>query len=432
MTALTGRRRFLGGLAALLALGAAGCEGPPPDPATAEKTDELEVMSWWTSASERDALKVLTDAFAAANPDVTLEANTVSGGSGSNAQVELARRLADGDPPDVWQGFLGGYLRANAERSQAADASVALTNADMTDVLPEVIAQALEVDGKPYGRPTGAHRSNVLFFNPTVLDKAGVAIPSAGFDVSDLLKALDTLEDGGAVPLGLGGKDAFTSVELFEDALLSVIGADGWKGLVDGSFVWSGPEAREALDLFGKLLDRSDPRASSLTWDGAVAALADGGCGFLAMNDSAYGELVTRGASEGKDLGYVPFPGTDGSFVAVIDVFVAASQGANLANAMAFLATAGQSDVQLDFNAVKGSVPVRTDVDVSSLSAYQQDAARSLREETLLLSAAHGEVVDPRVHVALYEAVAGYAANRDAGAFADTIEKAVVDVPQQH
>jgi hypothetical protein len=71
-------------------------------------------------------------------------------------------------------------------------------------------------------------------------------------------------------------------------------------------------------------------------------------------------------------------------------------------------------------------------VDVSSLSAYQQDAARSLREETLLLSAAHGEVVDPRVHVALYEAVAGYAANRDAGAFADTIEKAVVDVPQQH
>jgi hypothetical protein len=36
------------------------------------------------------------------------------------------------------------------------------------------------------------------------------------------------------------------------------------------------------------------------------------------------------------------------------------------------------------------------------------------------------------VHVALYEAVAAYAANRDAGVFADTIEKAVVDIPQQH
>ena len=90
------------------------------------------------------------------------------------------------------------------------------------------------------------------------------------------------------------------------------------------------------------------------------------------MNDSAFGELVAAGAKEGEDFGSTPFPGTDDSFLAVVDVFVAATKAKNAKNALAFLAGISEPSTQLAFNAAKGSVPVVRDVDVSSLTAYQR------------------------------------------------------------
>lgn len=52
------------------------------------------------------------------------------------------------------------------------------------------------------------------------------------------------------------------------------------------------------------------------------------------MNDSAYGELVAGGASK---FASVRFPGTGDSFLAVVDVLVAATRARNARNALAFL-----------------------------------------------------------------------------------------------
>ena len=61
-----------------------------------------------------------------------------------------------------------------------------------------------------------------------------------------------------------------------------------------------------------KIVSLADPNAGGLTWDQAAKKLATGQCAFLSMNDSVYGELVANQAVEGKDFGYVPYPGTDG------------------------------------------------------------------------------------------------------------------------
>ncbi len=78
------------GLTLLVGPAVAGCsQGPAPGDPSAT-TAELEVVSWWTSPSEKAALTVLYDAFRAANPGVTIIDGAVAGGSGSNAQVVLA------------------------------------------------------------------------------------------------------------------------------------------------------------------------------------------------------------------------------------------------------------------------------------------------------------------------------------------------------
>ncbi len=47
-------------------------------------------------------------------------------------------------------------------------------------------------------------------------------------------------------------------------------------------------------------------------------------------------------------------------------------------NAMKFMETIADPKTSLEFNKVKGSVPIRNDVDVSSLPPYQRQASKSL------------------------------------------------------
>ena len=143
------------------------------------------------------------------------------------------------------------------------------------------------------------------------------------------------------------------------------------------------------------------------------------------MNDSAFGELITAGAQEGEDFGAVAFPGTDGSFLAVVDVFVAATKAKNAKNALAFLGDISEPATQLVFHKAKGSVPVVRDVDVASLTAYQRAASRTLWSAPVLLSIAHGEAMSPEFQEGFYEALDTYVRTRNADTFADDLEDAV-------
>ena len=69
------------------------------------------------------------------------------------------------------------------------------------------ILRSLMHDGQPYGVPTGAHRSNVLWFNTKLLERAGVARPSSGYTIDAFLSDLKKIKASGATPLCLGAKD---------------------------------------------------------------------------------------------------------------------------------------------------------------------------------------------------------------------------------
>jgi glucose/mannose transport system substrate-binding protein len=280
-------------------------------------------------------------------------------------------------------------------------------------------------NGRPYGVPTGAHRSNMLWFNKKLLAQAGVRPPASGYTLAAFMTDLGKVKVSGAVPLCLGGKDRFTTVELFENTLLSTVGSGGWKKIVDDDFDWRGNRVRTALGRFGTMLDFADPQAGRLTWDQATKKLASGGCAFESMNDSAFGELIAAGAKENKDFGALAFPGTDKNFLAVVDVFVAATKAKNAKNALAFLSDISTPTTQLSFNGSKGSVPVVRDVEVSSLTAYQRASSRSLWGSPVLLSIAHGEAISPEFQEGFYDAVTTYGRKRNADGFVHDLEDAV-------
>ncbi|WP_199512411.1 ABC transporter substrate-binding protein [Nucisporomicrobium flavum] len=419
------RRALAAALTVLLAATVTGCGADKPTSATKD-TKQLEIVSWWTSGSEAAALTTLLDAFRQANPGVEPVNGAIAGGAGSEAIVELAKRLRAGDPPDVWQTFAGKSVQGYADRGSVRDVSSVFDDR-LRSALHPVILRSLQRSGKPYGVPTGAHRSNVLWFNLALLNRAGVTPPAGGYTLPAFLEDLKKVKAAGVAPLCLGGKDPFTTVELFENVLLSSIGADGWADMTADRLDWRGTAVRSALRSFGELLTYADPQASGLTWDAATKKLAAGECAYESMNDSSYGELVAAGAQEGKDFGTAAFPGTGGSFLAVVDVFVAATRAKNAKNALAFLAGIDQPATQVAFSKAKGSVPVVRDADVSSLPPYQREASRSLWASPVLLSVAHGEAMSPAFQEGFYDAVSTYVRTRDPKAFADDLRDAVAN-----
>ncbi|HEX8343194.1 MAG TPA: ABC transporter substrate-binding protein [Actinoplanes sp.] len=422
------RRRTAAATAATLALTltVTACGGTEAPTSATRDTRQLEVVSWWTSGSEAAALDTLLTAFRQANPGIEPVNAAVAGGAGSQAIVALAERLRGDDPPDVWQAFAGQSVRGYADRGSVRDVSPVLTGELRTAMQPTIL-DSLMHDGKPYGMPTGAHRSNMLWFNLDLLKKAGVTPPTADYTLAAFLSDLDKVQASGATALCLGGKDPFTTVELFENTLLSTIGAGGWQDMADDSLNWRSDQVRTALNSFGDMLAHADPQASNLTWDAATKKLTSGGCAFESMNDSAYGELIADGAQEGRDFGGTAFPGTSGSFLAVVDVFVAATRAENAKNALAFLGDIGRPATQLAFNRAKGSVPVLRTVDVTSLPPYQRESSKSLWSSTVLMSVAHGEAMSQDFQEGFYDAVSAYVRTRNPDAFADDLQGAVVN-----
>lgn len=415
-------RRWAAAGASALALALALLSGcTPPESSADQETADLEAVSWWTSGSEAQALQVLFDAYTKAHAGVKVTNATVAGGGGSNASVVLAQRLVAGNPPDVYQTFPGGALRAYVAQNQMSDVSAVVKETGLADNLPRVVLDGLTVDGKQYGVPTSSHRGNMLFFNNALLAQAGVDAPGAGYTAEAFAADLAKLDAAGTVPLCLGAKDRFTTTALFENVLLGVVGIEGWQQIAADRFDWNGPQLREALSRFGALLDYADPEAAGLSWDEATKKLAAGGCAFETLNDSAFGELIKAGAQEGTGFGQVPYPETDGVYVAVVDTFVRARQAKNARNAVDFLTVVAEPETQLEFSKIKGSVPVRTDVDVSSLSAYQQSAAKSLRTDPVAWSITHGEAMSPAFQIGFYDAVETYVRSRDAKAFSNTL-----------
>ena len=183
-----------------LAIVLAACGGAGQKANFSEPTDRLEVVSWWVSPSEHPAFEVLLNAFRGGNPDVEVIDGAIAGGGGSNVQVALAARLRAGDPPDVWQTFLGSSLRAWVDAGRIVDVSSVYESSGLDRTMPATLLDAATYRVKAWGVPTGSHRGNVLWFSQRVLHEAGVAPPGPGYTTeafeADLAKVDGKRQDG--------------------------------------------------------------------------------------------------------------------------------------------------------------------------------------------------------------------------------------------
>ncbi len=352
---------------------------------------DVGVFTWWAAGSEKAGLEALQKLFKEKYSKDTFVNLAVAGGAGSNAKAKLSTDLQNGNPPDSFQGHAGAELTDYIRKGQIVPVNDVFKTLGGESVFPKDLLDRLTVKGNIYSVPSNIHRANVVWTNLDVLKKAGVNGTPKDIDawISDMKKVKSS---GVSTPLGIGG--SWTQVQLLETVLLSDLGTDGYSGLFTGDTKWDSDGVKKAVAHFKTLLTYANTASDGDDWPPATDMVIAGKAAYNVMGDWAVAEFTSKNKKDGKDYGYFPVPGTDGTFDFLADSFTLPKGAKNPAGAKDWLSLVGSAEGQKAFNMAKGSIPARTDVAPDDFPKYQQSAMKSFKDDKIASSIAHGAAVN--------------------------------------
>jgi glucose/mannose transport system substrate-binding protein len=357
-------------------------------PAASGSSNQLEIFSWWTSGGEVEALNALYDIYKKKYPDVEIiNAAIAEGvGQGGNMKALLQTRMLGGDPPDSFQVHLGQELLADhVKAGRMADLSELYKTEGFNDVFPKGIIDLASSEGKPYSVPVNIHRSNVMWYNTKHLKEAGLEKAPATWD--DWFKYAETLKGKGIGALAVAGSDGNFSAHVFENILVATLGPDRYLGLFNGKTAWDDPDVKKAMEILLKSHEYAQAGYESVKWGDINEIMTTEKASTMIMGDWTHGLFKSAGF---KEYHWAPAPGTDGVFVALSDSFGLPKGVKHPENVNNWLKLIGSKDGQDAFNPIKGSIPARSDADLSKYDDYGKETIDAFKTNTIVGSIQHG------------------------------------------
>jgi glucose/mannose transport system substrate-binding protein len=343
----------------------------------AAQAQKAEVIHWWTSGGESAAVQELANAFKKSGGNWVDAA--VAGGE--NARAAAINRIAGGNPPTAAQFNTSKQYHDIIAAGQLNDIDAVASKEGWDKWLPKPVADSIKVKGHYYAVPVNIHNPSWFWYSKAALQKAGVAAEPKSMD--ELFAALDKLKAAGLTPLALGGQ-SWQEFITFYSVLLYVGGKDAYLKFFkdhDAASVNAEP-FRRSLEALKKLRGYVDAGSPGRNWNDATAMVITGKAGFQLMGDWAKGEFSNAKQTAGKEFGCFAGFGAQAPYVIAGDVFVfPKTTNADAIKAQQALATVFTSPAtQVAFNNKKGSIPIRTDVDVKQMDICAQAGVQALKD----------------------------------------------------
>jgi glucose/mannose transport system substrate-binding protein len=370
----------------------------------AAQAQKAEVIHWWTSGGEAAAIKEFATMYTKLGG--TWQDNPVAGGGGGAARTVIINRMQGGDPPTAAQfNYSNQYREAiSAGLLNNLDALAKKENWDAA--LPDSIKTSIKVDGSYYAVPVNLHMPFWVWSNKAVLAKAGVTKDPQ--NMAEVIAAMDQVKAKlpGTIPLALGGQGWQENI-MFRGVMLANGGKDLWLKVHKDKDL-SSPAFRKTLEDFKKLKQYVDSGSPGRDWNLATGMVIEGKAAFQFMGDWAKGEFINAGKVHGKDFGCALVAGPTTPYVIGGDVFVfPKSDKPGVKDAQMKLAAMMYSkEGQVAFNNKKGSIPIRTDVDLSKIDACAATGVKALKERRLV--EAHEQFLAPDAVGAFEDAVSKF------------------------
>jgi glucose/mannose transport system substrate-binding protein len=336
---------------------------------------KAEVLHWWTSAGESAAVRVFADQFTKAGG--TWVDNAIAGGA--NARAAGVNRMVGGNPPTMTQFNTGKQFDELVSNDLLRNLDSQAKAGKWSEIMPKVIIDAITRDGKVYAVPVNIHGQNWMFYNTKVFADAGLEPPKT---FPELLQAGEKLKERGVIPIALGGQPTWER-NLFNAVLAGHGGADLFRkinGSRDQNAAKS-PKFKEVVEIYGKMRSLVDQGSPGRNWNDAASLVITGKAAMHFNGDWAKGEFIAAGQTAGKEYGCTLL-GESPKEVIGGDVFVfpVTKDKTQLATQDKLVEVLIDPTSQLEFSKKKGSIPVRMDVDVSSMDVCAQKSHAVLKD----------------------------------------------------
>ena len=343
--------------------------------------DIVEIFSWWTAPGEIEALQSLFDLYKERNAGAQIF--NAAEQSGTMAKEVLTQRLVDNDPPDLFQENAND-LRRRVEVDAAKYAPITSLfeeNGWMDHFTPEVLAD-VTVDGEIYGLPVNLHRENALFYNKQIFADNNLEPPTT---LEEFWQVCDALKGAGVTPVATSYQGWILRI-MFNSLAMGAMGREAYQAYFTGEAAADDASLDAALAAFERVLnDYTNDNAgdADFGWTEAAQAMFDGDAAMFFHGDWAKGYVQQLGWTPGVDFGEVGAPGASDVFLYGTDTFAMPVGGPNPEGAAHFLATVASPEGQVAFNAIKGSSPVRLDVEQSDLDPVAAGTLQDLADAAL-------------------------------------------------
>lgn len=336
-----------------------------------------EVIHWWTSGGESAAVKQVAQAYRDAG-GVWID-TAIAGGDQSRAVT--INRIIGGDPPTAAQFNTSKQFLDVIEAGMLNNVDGVARAQNWDQMLPTPIIDVIKVQGHYYAVPLNIHMQTWFWYSKAAFRKAGITREPAS--MAEFFAALDKLKAAGIIPLAHGGQ-SWQETVLFSAILANMGGKELYLKAIrdrDQATLLS-PQFRHVLLAFKRLKSYVDAGSPGRNWNDATALVIAGRAGFQVMGDWAKGEFTNAHQVAGRHYGCMAgfTPSTPYLIQGDVFVFPRTDDGGAVRAQQLLAKVVSQPALQVGFSKLKGSIPIRTDVDATGLDLCAQKGIEIMKD----------------------------------------------------
>ncbi|TFV35074.1 carbohydrate ABC transporter substrate-binding protein [Bradyrhizobium frederickii] len=409
MPITTTRRRLLAGSVATLAL-------PAFARAQGAVKPRLTAISQWSAGSDGAAITALGKKFE--EKGGVWQHSPVPGFT-TEMMNKLRAQIMAGDPPACSQ-LKGPEIAAWSKIAPTVDLDAVVAAAGYEKVVAPDLAKLHKPGGKWIALPLQIYSTNMLFLSKRAMDKAKAdKVPVTWADFNDLAEKMKA--GGVAHPIANGGTRPDDG-QKFEAALAGISPLAYRAAIMNlEKKALEGPEIKAAFAQVRKIADWMDPNVGAQHFSTNLKRFIDGDMGMMIMGGWAQGVLRNAGFKL-EDFMIAPGPSDNGKpvFLLNADAFIFwQRKEADLQAGQTLMAQLVMDPaIQTMYSQITGSIPVRTDVDLSGegWSEGQRTTAKALKEaiasNQAVLSMAHNMAQENGMTAAMIDVITEYVKNK--------------------
>src|SRR5262245_46288916 len=396
--------------------GAAGLIAAPRLSRAQGMKPRLTVISQWSAGSDGAAITALGKKFK--EKGGTRQLSPVPGFT-TEMMNKLRAQIMAGDPPACSQ-LKGPEIAAWSKIAATTNLDALVAAAGYEKVVAPDLARLHKPGGKWIALPLQIYSTNMLFLSKRAMDKAKAdKIPANWAEFNTLAEKMKA--GGVAHPIANGGTRPDDGQKF--EAAFAGISPTAYRAAAMSldEKALRGPEIKAAFEQLRRIADWMDPNVASQHYSTNLARFVAGDMGMMLQGGWAQGVLLNAGFKL-DDFIIAPGPSDNGKPVFLLNadafIFWQRKEPDLQAGQKLMAELVMDPAIQTMYSQITGSIPVRTDVDLSGAgwSDGQRRTAAALKEAVAanqaVLSLAHNMAQENGMTAAIIDVLTEYVKNK--------------------